>query len=336
MQDDEYSRAFNEDFEQSAVDEPLEQAMDEPQEQPTEDDVSPEQVQMAEQDQAQPAQPNVVPQEEAQDVAQDDDQLSAEDLAKEIQRLKSWEGRLKAKERDLSRQNTPAQEQQGELVESEAQEQPEQQDLVDDGDDESAESALEQAAEDVVDKINTEELSVDEALSMLSDDFGETFTKMITKIVESKIAERQKEVASSLDEVINAISNRDAREHFEYIADRHDDFMDIPQKPEFVAFIDQMPEQDRADSQRVIEQGTAREICKLLDAFKASEAKGRELVNAKAAQEAQAAQPKRDEIDEEAVEAAAGVRSTGMRLPTQPSATNDYEAAWNEFDTLKR
>ena len=31
------------------------------------------------------------------------------------------------------------------------------------------------------------------------------------------------------------------------------------------------------------------------------------------------------------MDAAEGVRSTGMRLPTQPGASSDYSAAWNEF-----
>jgi hypothetical protein len=38
-----------------------------------------------------------------------------------------------------------------------------------------------------------------------------------------------------------------------------------------------------------------------------------------------------DEVSDEQLDAAEGVRSTGMKLPEQPAASAGYEDAWKDF-----
>lgn len=178
------------------------------------------------------------------------------------------------------------------------------------------ESSLEEAGEGVAGKLKG--MSPDQAMKALADDFGDDFAKMLSTVIDAKVAQASSSMGQSVDEIINDIVDTKARMHFETIADRHPDFMDVSKSPDFAAYIDAMPDAGRAEAQRVIEAGSAREICKLLDAYKAS-----------------ATQSGRDAADtgntSDDMDAAEGVRSTGMRLPVQPGASKDYEAAWDEF-----
>ena len=72
----------------------------------------------------------------------------------------------------------------------------------------------------------------------------------------------------------------------------------------------------------IVEGGSAREIVKLLNAYKADAKNGAEQDPAPAPQ---------DQPDEASLDAAEGVRSSGMRLPEQPAPAGDFQAAWDEF-----
>lgn len=242
------------------------------------------------------------------------------DLAKETQRLKSWEGRLKKMEADLKAAyakapaETPAQE-----VASDA--------LEDVG--EKAESTdnaeLAQAAEDAAEKVESGEMSASDAMKMLAADFGEDFVKMIEVIAAAKAAEagskaaegKFAEVGKTLDDVISSITDAKARDHFETIAEEHPDFNDIAKDPSFGEFLKGYP-----NGEKIAESGSARQINKMLTAFKAQAPKP--------AEDAPAPAPAATE--DPAAAAAEGVRSTGMRLPEQPSAaSSSYEDAWKDF-----
>lgn len=224
-------------------------------------------------------------------------------LSKDEQRLKSWEGRLKAREAELKAagHDMGTGEEEGESI------------LEDMG-----ESKLEESGEEVADKLKG--MSPDEAMRILADDFGEDFAKMLSAVIDAKVAQASSSMGQSVDEIINDIVDTKARAHFETIADRHPDFMDISTSEAFKGYLDAMPEEGKAEAQRVIENGTAREINKLLDGFKASTAQPAGQM---------AGDDGADNTD--SMDAAEGVRSTGMRLPTQPGASKDYAAAWDEF-----
>ena len=225
--------------------------------------------------------------------------MTAADIARETQRLKSWEGRLKARDAERKAGGPPVDsgEEAGESI------------LEDVG-----ESDLEQNGEMAAEKIKG--MSPDEALKMLSDDFGEGFAKMLSTVIDAKVAQASSSMGQSVDEIINDIVDTKARTHFETIADKHPDFMDVADSEAFKAFVSANP-----GAEDTVSNGSSRDINKLLSSFKASTVQT--PVPAKAEPEP---------ASEDDMDAAEGVRSTGMRLPTQPGASKDYAAAWDEFD----
>lgn len=219
-----------------------------------------------------------------------------DDLAKEVQRLKSWEGRLKAMEAQL-KAGKPADE-------------PET----------PAEEVAEEAAEAAEEVGDVEEVKdLDGAIKVLKHDFGETFTKMLMIVIDAKVGQANEGVAKSVDEIINDIVDTKAKAHFEAIADKHPDFMEIADSPEFAAYLDAMPEEEKAKAQQIVEGGTSREINALLTAYKATKAAPEQVAEQMPAE------------DDSMMDAAEGIRSSGMRLPTQPAASEDYSKAWDEF-----
>lgn len=210
-------------------------------------------------------------------------------LTLEEQRAKSWEGRKQAQARDA------AQEQPEEVMDQDPEEAPAQEE-------EAAEVEVSDVLEEAAEK--TEGMGPDEALKALAADFGEDFTKMLSSIIDAKVAQVSDGVSKSVNEIIDDIVDTKAKAHFEAIADRHPDFMDIAESEEFKAYCAAKPE-----CSKVVESGTAREINKMLDAY---------------------VQSKEPAQDDARMDAAEGVRSSGMRLPQQPSSTSDYSAAWDE------
>lgn len=233
---------------------------------------------------------------------------------KEEQRRKSWEGRLRAREEEIARREAemssrakPAET--AESSESEAIEEAAAT-LAEDGDEQGAE-----AVEEVADKVESGELTADQAMKILAEDFGPEFVKMIEAIASSKAEAAGRQIAEqatsalgqSVQEIIDNIVDDRARSHFEKIADAHPDFDQIAGTPEFSEFAKAYPE-----GERIAENGNARQIVKMLNDFKASSAK-------------------QEKAPDPAVDAAEGVRSSGMRLPQQPSKANGYEDAWDQF-----
>ena len=225
---------------------------------------------------------------------------------KEIQRQKSWEGRLRAREEELARREAAlrSQAQSTEGLEDAAEK------LEDSGEPEKA-KAVEQAA----DAIENGDMTAEQAMKVLADDFGPEFVRMIEAIAASKaeaagrtIAERATgELGKSVQSIIDNIVDDRERRHFEAIADAHPDFAEISENPEFAEFA-----KSYQDGERIASEGSAREINKMLSDFKKSRQ-----------QEPQKPDP--------AVEAAEGVRSSGLRLPAAPSQADGYEDAWKEF-----
>ena len=248
-----------------------------------------------------PEEATEAPMEAAQEAPVPAQTMQSTDTAKEVQRLKSWEGRLKAREAELKAAGYEMSngEEPGESIMEEM-----------------GESDMQETGEEMAEK--AKDMSPDDALKMLANDFGEDFAKMLSTVIDAKVAQASSSMGQSVDEIISDIVDTKARNHFEAIAERHPDFMDVSASPDFTAYVDAMPEEGKAEAMRVIEGGTAREICKMLDVFKAATAQPAGATAADAGND--------DDMD-----AAEGVRSTGMRLPTQPSASKDYAAAWEEF-----
>ena len=133
-------------------------------------------------------------------------------------------------------------------------------------------------------------------------------------------------IKGTVDEIINDIVDTKARSHFEAIADKHPDFQEVGDSEQFKAYIESMPEDQKGRALEIIAGGSAKQIIKLLDTFKA------QVPAAKSEELTEAAESIVDEAaDDSAMDAAEGVRSSGMKLPEQPAKSDDYASAWDEF-----
>lgn len=237
---------------------------------------------------------------------------------KEIQRMKSWEGRMRAREEELARREAAlksggqaaeggeadeAGEAAAESIEAAAES------LEKKGDQEGAERV-----EQVADKVESGEMTAEQAMQVLANDFGPEFVKMIEAIAVSKAQEAGKQIAeqatgelgSRIQEVIESLADDKAKAHFEAIASKHPDFDEVAKSPEFAEFVKTYP-----GGEEIAANGSAADINQMLDSFK------------EAGQQSNEPDP--------AIEAAEGVRSTGMRLPEKPKRSEGFEEAWNEF-----
>lgn len=264
-------------------------------------------------------------------------------LDKKEQQLRSWEGRLKAIEANLAKQKPTTESAAVEALEDTG-EQAEQQ----------GNPKLGDAAEQAADAVEDGKMSVDQAMSQLAEDFGDDFVKMIQTIASheagkagaSAAGDKVSKVEQTVGEVIKSLSNARERDHYEAISEAHPDFNDVAKSAEFQAYIDGLPDADKANAQAVVKGGSARQVVRLLSAYKASmQAKPEQeapassgAVDAQAAAQAladkpgSAAKPKPG-ANESQLDAAEGVRSRGgLKLPDQPAASDDsFEDAWKSF-----
>lgn len=209
----------------------------------------------------------------------------APDIDKEVQRLKSWEGRLKAREAELkARESEKA------------------------GGEEAPAGDAAQAVEQVADAVASGQ-SMDDALDQIEADFGPEFVQALTALVSAQAArvvdEKVGVVNSDVASLIDALKNDRQREHFEIIAEKHPDFMEVGASPEFMDWVKQKGE----EAQNIVNVGSARQVCALLSEFKKGANKG-------------------DPTEDGAVSVPS--RSGGLRLPVKPASSDDYLSAWED------
>lgn len=254
---------------------------------------------------------------------------------KDIQRAKSWEGRLKAEEKrlkelaaELDAKSAAKGEAPGEAA-ADALEQ-----VAEATDD----PELIEAAEEAAGHVEAGTMTAEQAMKQLAEDFGPDFVKMIEVIASAKAAEagakaadeKVSAVSKNVEDVISHIQDEKARAHFERIADAHPDFDDVANSETFKAYVNGLTEDDKAEALRIVESGSAKEIIKLLDTYKAGAAPAEEVAVAAEEPAPPVATEVADEEDPD-MDAAEGVRSAGMSLPAEPVASNaSYEEAWLE------
>jgi hypothetical protein len=155
------------------------------------------------------------------------------------------------------------------------------------------------------------------ARAALTEDFGPEFVNQleafIKEVAAGSVSGEIGTLASTVQSVIDNLQTERNQQHFQTIADAHDDFMEVVASPAFKEWLDGHPEAEKADYQRVVDSGSAKEIIAMLTQFKTS----KEATDAPAIND--------DELDN-----AEGVRSSGLRLPSEPKESQDYAAAWNE------
>lgn len=235
----------------------------------------------------------------------DSDVTQEEMTPEEIQREKSWEGRLRKREAELAARE----------AELNAAKQPE---------------VAMATGGDVGQEINDAEIA--EIQQKLADDFGPEFVQMIVKLAahEAKkmamagIDEKVGPINETLAQAIAEVSEAFQSMHLSAIKDAYEDFQEIIASPEFGSYIGALPEDQQAEAQRIIESGTAKEVIGLLSQFKASvEAAGKGDMEI----------PEVDN-DDMALDAAESVRgSAPVKLPERAPVgdEDEYKSAWNSM-----
>ena len=211
----------------------------------------------------------------------------------DMQRSRSWEGRLRKREAEIAAREAELAAREAALQEAPAEESP------------AEEMAEEGKAEMVTD------LSPEQALQQLRNDFGDEFVNAIVAIAKSTAQSVAGEtVGSSTAEALAALKDLQERyenegnsEHFEYVMDAHPDMMEIGESEAFKQWLS-----DKPDMQACCEHGSKRAVVKMLSAFK----------------EAQKQADNDEGLDDLTV-----VQSSGVVIPEKKRG--DFEGAWDEF-----
>ncbi len=213
------------------------------------------------------------------------------------QRLKEWEDALKQKEADLDARDAST-------TSTNAQETQTSGDGGGDGDDDG-ESAADEAAE----KADPEKA--------LADDFGQEFVELIIalvkKVCKGEVGAGISGVEATVNAVIEHLQTERHASHFKAIESAHKDYNEVIGSPEFEAYRAAQEPATQSDIDRVIASGSAQEIIDMLTKFKDASAGGGD-----------------SGADDDAMDAAAGVRSSGLRLPPPAAQAGGYEDSWNE------
>jgi len=172
---------------------------------------------------------------------------AAVDAAKEEQRLRSWEGRLKAKEAELAAREAAA-------------------DTTNVGEQQASEEAGETSGEEAAEQ--------DDPGKALAEDFGEDFVdllkKLISKICADTVGSGVGNVEATVNQVIEELRIERQENHFKRIAEAHEDFLEIVDSPEFAAWMAALTADEQAANAAIIESGSAQQIIDMLTKFKQS------------------------------------------------------------------
>lgn len=235
---------------------------------------------------------------------------------KDIQRAKSWEGRLRKMEEDLKARAAQLEEREKSMGAGAAEPA-------------AGEAPVAESVESAIEQVEDGTMTPEQAIKTLTEDFGPEFAKLLTTLIESKATEianraadeRVGKMGQTMDQLISELVDDKQSDHFEAISEAHEDFEEFAESDAFKSYIDSLGPDERAAAIRTIENGSARKIIKLLSAAKA----------ASADQAAQPDEPAQDASASAAADAAEGVRSAGLRIPEEPRKADGYEEAWNEF-----
>lgn len=163
-----------------------------------------------------------------------------------------------------------------------------------------------------------------EAVAFIADNYGEELVSAIAGIAigasKGAASESSAELVGKIDGLLADVRSGFNAVHEEMISSVHEDFMDIAQSDQFKTYIDGLPEEERAAAMQVIQEGSPRQVIRLLTTFKT------------ALQSQGAGQGQGEKYDTEALDAAAGVRSTGGRTP---GLSGDAIAAGGEIDRFR-
>lgn len=153
----------------------------------------------------------------------------------------------------------------------------------------------------------------DDPAKALAEDFGPEFVDLLIRLVKKICGDQVGGVQETVQSVIDHLNGEKHQAHFKTIASAHEDFVDVIESPEFEAYRAAQAPAEQSDIDRVVASGSAQEIIDMLTKFK----------GAKGGQSG---------ADDESMDAAEGVRSSGggLTLPAKPTNSKSFEDAWNE------
>jgi hypothetical protein len=224
-----------------------------------------------------------------------------DDIEAKRQKIRSWEGRLKALKAEIGEGDEAPGEAPGEALDAAAGEAPGE------------------AAADAPDDLTR-------IKAQLEDDFGADFVNAICAIAKAAAgdvaAEQVGGVSQTVQDLIDNLKDERSQAFYQSIVDAHPDFQEIADSPQFAQWVSSTTPDEQASLNRIIQSGTAKEINAMLTRYK-SEGQGGDDPGA-----AGGGVP---DSDMESLDDAEGVRSSGLRLPNAPTpASDDYEKAWAE------
>lgn len=156
-------------------------------------------------------------------------------------------------------------------------------------------------------------------------DFLVTLMAMFMPVIDDKAGGYVEKMNGSLSSLSSDIDSALSFIHQDRIEDAHEDVQEIAGSDEFKAWVDAMPEEEKAGAEKVMNEGSAGQIIRLLKKFKAS------LEANKAPPEPSPEESMRQAWDEAA---ASSVRSSApIKVPApraKPSEEDEYAAAFNK------
>jgi hypothetical protein len=167
---------------------------------------------------------------------------------------------------------------------------------------------------------DNEEAEAADPAKALAEDFGPEFVVLLEKFIEQvckkHVGAGLSGVQETVQSVIEHLNNQGQQEHFKAIKTAHADFQEVIASPEFMSYKAAQAPAEQAEIDRVVASGSAQEIIDMLTKFKQSADAGDGGAN--------------DGADQHAMDAAEGVRSSGLRLPPKQAAGGSFEDSWNE------
>ena len=158
----------------------------------------------------------------------------------DIQREKSWEGRLKARELKLAQDENAFNTRQGAA----------QEDL-------DTETAKDEGEPEDQTTMSEEELA----------DFEREYPD-VQHYMDTRIGKTEQMVDEAVAPLVKNSEDEALKAHFQTLEDAHADFMDVAVSEDMQLFIDEAPAYARDGMRRVLEKGTAVECIELLDDYK--------------------------------------------------------------------
>ena len=210
----------------------------------------------------------------------------------DTQRRKSWEGRLRKMEEDLKAREAALSEREAPQTLADGGKAEDDTTVIAEGGNGGEFETVDALADggevgDDIESIKQEALDLAgnpdklaQVLATMIADYGREFVvgavALAGPLIDAKAESYASDFNGNFDGLISEIQGAFSSMHKQTIADAHEDFEELVESPEFQAFRDSLPEDQKAKADATIESGSAGAVIKLLQAFKDAKDKPKE------------------------------------------------------------